>query len=176
MHPAALMPTQTAGLPARDLREALRKLAKSVAVITSSHGGIRYAMSATAVCELSFEPCSMLICVNRSASIYAALSAGAPFVINLLHSSQAGIATRCSGIIKGEERFLEGDWRETHGVPRLAGAQASIACENVRQFQHGTHGLFIGNVLDVFSRDSSDPLVYVDGRYTRIRETLAQLS
>ena len=59
------------------LREGLRRLAKAVVVITCQHGGERFAMTATAVSELSMDPPSLLICVNRSASLHAPLSAKA---------------------------------------------------------------------------------------------------
>lgn len=151
------------------LRQALRYLAKAVVVITSRQEGARFAMAATAVSELSFDPPSMLVCVNRTASLYQPLSAGAPFAINILHHSQQNIADRCAGKVKGEARFEEGDWAEAElGVPILRGAQASICCRGSKQFDYGTHGIFIGDVIEVFNEGIAEPLVYVDGRYTRV--------
>lgn len=153
------------------LKQALRRLAKAVVVITSADEEGRYAMAATAVSELSFDPPSMLACVNRSASLYPILQAGAPFAINILHHSHVSVAERCAGKVKGEARFEEGDWVSTDlGVPRLADAQASIICRNVERFDHGTHGIFIGNVEEVFIEGVPEPLVYVDGRFTRTLE------
>ena len=150
------------------LKQALRRLAKAVVVITSRHDGVRFAMAATAVSELSFDPPSILICVNRTASLYAPLSAGAPFTINILHHSQSDVAARCAGQLKGEARFALGDWPETDlGTPRLGGAQASIVCRNAKQVDYGTHGIFIGDVVEVYMEGLPEPLVYVDGRYTR---------
>ena len=125
-------------------------------------------MAATAVSELSFDPPSMLICVNRTASLYAPLSAGAPFAINILHHSQRDVAANCSGLLKGEARFGIGDWPETDlGAPRLGAAQASIVCRTTKQVDYGTHGIFIGDVAEVYMEGVAEPLVYVDGRYTR---------
>ena len=153
------------------LKQALRRLAKAVVVITSRHEGVRFAMAATAVSELSFDPPSMLICVNRTASLYAPLAAGVPFAINILHHSQRDVAANCSGQMKGEARFGIGDWPETDlKVPRLGGAQASIVCRNSRQIDYGTHGIFIGDVVEVYMEGIAEPLVYVDGRYTRAME------
>ena len=150
------------------LKQALRRLAKAVVVITSRHETVRFAMSATAVSELSFDPPSMLVCVNRTASMYAPLAAGAPFAINILHHSQSAVAAQCAGQLKGEARFAEGEWPETDlKIPRLGGAQASIVCRNARQVDYGTHGIFIGDVAEVYIEGLPEPLVYVDGRYTR---------
>jgi len=151
------------------LRQGLRSLAKAVVVITVRHDERRYAMAATAVSELSMDPPSMLICVNKSASLFTPLSAGADFCINILEASQAEIAGRCAGKASGEERFGLGDWRESIlGPPFLQGAQASLVCRNVSKLEYGTHGVFIGEVAEVFQRTPVDPLIYVDGQYGRV--------
>jgi flavin reductase (DIM6/NTAB) family NADH-FMN oxidoreductase RutF len=150
------------------LRQALRRLAKAVVVITTVHEGQRFAMAATAVSELSMDPPSMLICVNQTASLHAPLAAGAPFCINILDAAQQSVAAHCSGPVKGEQRFEIGSWTTSAGgVSILAGAQASIVCEQDQRVAYGTHAIFIGQVVEVVSGAKADPLVYVDGRYTR---------
>lgn len=153
------------------LRRGLRSLAKAVVVITCRRGGERFAMAATAVSELSMDPPSMLICVNKTASLYAPLTAGADFCINILRSEQADISMQCGGKAKGEQRFEFGAWRESSvGAPYLADAQASFVCRNTLATEYGTHAIFIGEVVDVFDGAPIDPLVYVDGRYTRVEK------
>jgi flavin reductase (DIM6/NTAB) family NADH-FMN oxidoreductase RutF len=153
---------------AGQMRYALRRFAKAVVVITTRHEGRRHAMAATAVSELSMEPPSMLICVNNSASLHPVLSAGAHFAINILQSDHGPIAAACSGGAKGEARFQTGTWTETAtGVPRLSDAQASFVCRNVQQIAFGSHSIFIGQVEDVFVGVDVDPLIYVDGHYTK---------
>lgn len=153
----------------KETRTALRRLAKAVVVITARHGDQRFAMAATAVNELSMEPPSVLACVNRTASISMALSAGAPFCINILHASQEMVAQLCSGAAKGEERFAEGRWCDgVNGAPCLTGAQASIVCLNDTSFSYGTHDVFIGRVVEVRCNGPVDPLVYCDGQYRHL--------
>ena len=158
------------------LKQALRRLAKAVVLITSTQEGVRYAMAATAVTELSFDPPSMLICVNRSASIHPALAAGAPFAINILHHSHEIVAARCAGSVKGEARFEIGDWRSAkYGVPVLADAQAAIVCRTDRQIEYGTHTIFIGAVADVLLSGRPEPLIYLDARFTRALDVESSL-
>lgn len=164
------MPTDTADSEtaniAAALRKGLRSLAKAVVVITCHHEGRRYAMTATAVSELSMDPPSMLICVNKSASLFEPLSQGADFCINILTARQAEIASLCAGREKGEARFALGDWRQSDlGHAYLADAQVSFLCGNVDHHLFGTHGVFIGQVRAVFDRSPVAPLVYMDGRY-----------
>lgn len=144
----------------------LRRFAKSVMVISCEHEGLRFAMSATAVSEVSMDPPSMLICVNRSTKIFPALSNGASFCINMLHASQEDIARNCGGGLTGDERFSVGDWQvNDHQTPYLADAQANFFCTNMGGNSFGTHDVFIGEVLRVHVADGVDPLIYVDGQY-----------
>jgi flavin reductase (DIM6/NTAB) family NADH-FMN oxidoreductase RutF len=148
------------------MRLALRRFAKSVMVVSCVHNGVRYAMSATAVSELSLDPPTMLVCVNQNASMHMPLSTGADFAINMLHGGQEQIARNCGGALRGEERFDEGDWQTSaFGPPYLADAQASFICRLANRIDHGTHSIFVGEVLAATSAEQVDPLVYVDGRY-----------
>jgi flavin reductase (DIM6/NTAB) family NADH-FMN oxidoreductase RutF len=151
------------------LREGLRRLAKAVVVITCQHGGARFAMTATAVSELSMEPPSLLICVNRSASLYAPLAAKASFCVNVLHRAHTDVAALCGGKEKGEARFALGRWEAAaDGTPYLADAQASFLCRHEQSLEYGTHCIVIGLVEKVLIHGSVDPLVYVDGTYSHV--------
>lgn len=145
----------------------LRRFAKSVMVISCEHEGVRFAMSATAVTEVSMDPASMLICVNRSTKIFPALNEGASFCINMLRSDQEDIARNCGGRLIGEERFSAGDWRKNDGsTPYLHGAQANFFCKNIGGNSFGTHDIFIGEITSLNVSDAVDPLIYVDGLYS----------
>ena len=158
--------TDTAEL-AELTKHALRRLAKAVVIITCAHSGTRYAMAATAVSELSMDPPSMLVCVNKSASLHQPLAAGANFCINVLHCEQEAIARACGGQVKGEDRFGFGSWVKSDlDVPVLVGAQANIICVNETSMTYGTHCIFVGRVVEVRSHGDVEPLVYVDGRYS----------
>lgn len=152
------------------VRSALRRLARAVTVITCRHDGDRFAMAATAVSEVSLDPPSMLVCVNQSASVYAPLSAGAAFCINILHSSHEQISVLCGGGAKGDARFAAGNWLESEaGVPFLSDAQGNLFCRTEQSMLYGTHAIFIGRVTQVSFDPLVDPLIYVDGRYSRVQ-------
>jgi len=149
------------------LRGALRRMAKAVVVVTCRLAERRFAMAATAVSELSMAPPSLLVCVNKSASIWEPLSRVEHFGISILHRAQRSIAENCSGAMKGEARFGMGSWGESpDGVPYLLDAQAYIFCRNERRVDYGTHGIFIGQVLAAHTTGEVSPLVYLDGQYT----------
>lgn len=158
------------------LREGLRRLAKAVVVITCQHEGQRFAMAATAVSELSMDPPSLLICVNRTASLYAPLSEGADFCVNILHRDHRDVSLACSGKMRGEARFEVGKWSATgEGVPILEDAQASFVCRNAQAMDYGTHHIVIGRVEEVFIEGEVSPLVYADGRYLSLGDPVAPI-
>lgn len=150
------------------LRAGLRRLGKAVVVVTCWHEDRRWAMTATAVSELSMDPPSLLVCVNRTASLHGPLTAGASFCVNILHIDQRKVSQACSGAIKGEERFREGEWASgADGTPFLRGAQASFFCTYETHLAYGTHAVVIGAVTAVECAGDVDPLIYLDGGYAR---------
>ena len=150
-----------------ELKAALRKLAKAVVVVTTKHAGTRYAMSATAVSEISLDPPTMLVCINRTASIHPAVAGSGRYCLNILHHSDREIAQLCGGGARGEDRFNVGDWIDTEtGCPRLANAEAAVVCKVIQSTSVGTHDIVVGEVEEVFVSETAEPLIYVDGRYT----------
>jgi flavin reductase (DIM6/NTAB) family NADH-FMN oxidoreductase RutF len=155
---------------AQRTRDALRRLAKSVAIVTLSWNGARYAMAATAVEGLSLDPPSMLLCLQKSASIAAPLLERTPFAINLLAAAQAEMVARCSAPFTGEERFGLGRWsaHAGSGPPLLKGAQASFVCAPDSITSYGTHHIVIGRIEHVQLDGGFDPLVYADAACHRL--------
>lgn len=157
---------------ATQTRLALRRLAKSVAVITTRWQGQRHAMAATAVEGLSLDPPSMLVCIARTASLAAPLAADAPFAINLLARRQHDIAARGGAPWQGEQRFALGQWdAEPDAPPVLSDAQASFRCTPAARMEYGTHLVIVGRIDAVRIAGEVDPLIYVDGRYAGVAAT-----
>jgi flavin reductase (DIM6/NTAB) family NADH-FMN oxidoreductase RutF len=164
------MNEMTNALPtvAEQLRAGLRRLGKAVVVVTCWHEDRRWAMTATAVSELSMDPPSLLVCVNKTASLHGPLTAGADFCVNILHADQLHVSQACSGKMKGEERFSQGEWGSgAGGTPFLLGAQASFFCRYETHVAYGTHAVVIGAVREVVCAGDVDPLIYLDGGYVR---------
>lgn len=159
---------------AANLKQAMRGFAQSVVIVsTVGSDGTRYAMAATAVTPLSMVPPSMLMCVNRTASSHPILESGANFALNILSTEQMDVARACGGVMKGEERFSTGDWqKDEQGVPYLADAQAAIICHQRQRISYGSHDIFIGDVQAVHIAEQINPLVYFDGTYRIVGDSL----
>lgn len=154
-----------------DFKRGMRQLAAGVNVITVENGGIRDGLTATAVCSISAEPPHLLVCVNSSAAAHDPIHRAGSFCVNVLAGDQEDIARRFAGMdgSKRSDRFAIGAWTTlSTGAPVLGGALANFDCIVVREFEAATHTLFIGRVLGVLTGEIDAPLIYGNGRFTRL--------
>ena len=150
-------------------RAAMRHVASTVYAVTTGQVGDRHGILATAVSSLSFEPPSLLVCINRMASLHEPLACAEIFAVNVLGLGNRDIAERFM-VERGESRFEIGEWTETHGVPVLASAQSSFICRTAQRQEFGTHTIFIGELIDACHREDATPLTYYDRAYIDISE------
>jgi flavin reductase (DIM6/NTAB) family NADH-FMN oxidoreductase RutF len=151
---------------AGDFKSAMHRVAKSVMVITMRERKRPLALAATSVDSLSMDPPSLLVCVNRAASIFRSLQLGSHFCVNVLSEDQVEIARRCGGAAVGETRFEVGAWRDHEtGSPHLSDALAAIFCVTDGAFHYGTHGVFVGRVFETRLGRPTSPLIFSDGQY-----------
>lgn len=152
-------------------KAALRGMASSVCVITTcDSNGKPHGMAASAVASVSFEPPSMLIAVNESASISERLKSTRAFCINVLTCEQDHIVKSFSSSAMRSSRFDSDEWEQgAMGLPYLRTAQASIFCKEDGVLKYGTHTVFVGRVLEVSVGGTSDPFVWHNGRRVDIQ-------
>jgi flavin reductase (DIM6/NTAB) family NADH-FMN oxidoreductase RutF len=145
---------------------AMRRLAATVSIIsTGGPQGARYGMTATAITSVSAEPPSLLVCINRNASIHDPLHEVGRFCINVLGAGHEDHCFDFSGRTMGESRFQRGSWQSRFGIPYLADAQATIFCDVDQKMGYGSHTIFIGRVTDCLVNGEPKPLIYVNGTF-----------
>ena len=145
-------------------RLAMRRVTSTVHLITAQGASGPVGITATAVVSLSFEPLSVLVCVNRQASIYQVLQTAPEFCLNTLSAGQAEIANQFGYGDRETERFTLGRWAPMGAALALDEAQSNILCACEPLTGYGSHGLFAGRVLAVTTRDRA-PLLYGNGGY-----------
>jgi flavin reductase (DIM6/NTAB) family NADH-FMN oxidoreductase RutF len=158
------METTTAQDLGLQFRAAMRQLASTVTVITARHADEHHGMAATAVTSVSMDPPSLLVCVNRGATMHAALGQSALFCINLLGVQHGPLCDAFGGKLVGSARFGVGDWAsDEDGVRYLTDAPANIFCRLEQQHNYGSHTIFIGRVERVRVIEEGQPLLYRAG-------------
>ncbi|HCT7642098.1 TPA: flavin reductase family protein [Morganella morganii] len=156
------------GLASR-LRDAMRGVAATVTIVTTnSPEGTRYAMIASSFTSVSLAPPTVLVCVNKHASISAPLLASRKLCINVLNTRQQEVALQCARV-RAHERFSEAGWQlDEAGLPYLEGAQAVLTCEIEQVIDGGSHHVVLGRVVRVVASSDVDPLLYLDGRFVQV--------
>ena len=152
-------------------RSGMRALASGVSLVTQANGDDMTGMTATSVTSLAADPPMLIVCINRTASLYPTLAPGVVFGVNVLSADQQDIADRFAGRTgaKGRDRFAGSPWIVTpDGAPLLVGALAAFECEVDELVERHTHVIVIGQVRRVATRDSGNALVYWRGGYDRL--------
>jgi len=171
--PVAAPTTAPAPIAQQDFRDAMAGLAAAVNVITTDGPHGRFGFTATAVCSVTDSPPTLLVCLNRSASVHPALTAHATLCINTLTSEQRELSNLFGGKTPMAERFAAAQWSEwVTGAPILNGAAASFDCRVSQTVSVGTHDILFCEVLALRRQKDAAALVYFDRNYHQLPPVL----
>ena len=153
-----------------DFRLALRELVYPVCIVSAHNDETRenHAITVSSVTSLSFDPPSILVCINKDSSIHSSLKKGSNFNISFLSSSQSEISNLCGTDELSKERFNNDFWKFKNKVGFIKNSQSVISCVVEKITCYGSHSVFIGNVIDVFKNGNTKPLLYGKGKYLDI--------
>jgi flavin reductase len=143
---------------------AFKQMAKSVYILSCFKEGVRYASVSSAVCNVSNDPPSLLISMEKSASFSGLLTPDTAFAVNILGAEQQGILEHCMSA-KGEARFDAGEWTAVNEQPVLSGAQGSFICRVSEVISVETHNIVIATIEESMCNDNRNALVYVGGKF-----------
>jgi flavin reductase (DIM6/NTAB) family NADH-FMN oxidoreductase RutF len=148
-----------------DTGAAFKLLGKSVCILTCHQNEKRHASVATAVCNISGEPPTLLVCVEKTASFAALLISNAGFVVNIIAAEQQDILTQCMNS-QGEDRFGLGQWTESKsGQPVLSQAQANLVCSVTEVHDAASHHVVFANIEEAHSDKRGSALIYFNSKF-----------
>src|ERR1700704_42673 len=114
---------RTVAVEKQAYREAMARLGAAVNVITTDGPAGRAGFTASAVCSVTDEPPTLLICLNRTASVYPTFQANGVLCVNVLAAGQQTLSGIFGGKTPMEDRFAAGRWRTAStGSPVLEAA------------------------------------------------------
>ena len=144
----------------------MRRVPGAVAIIATSDGGERRGMAATAWTSVCADPPTMLVCVNRQASVHQPISKTGRFAINLLAATEAETVSVFSAQrgLDGDARFTVDQWLSGPlGQPLLRQAVAAFELRAVDSHTYGTHDIIIGEVQSMQLGPDEPAMVYCNG-------------
>ena len=149
-------------------RLGMRQQASTVCIITTVHDGQSHGMTATAMSSVSAEPPTLLVCINRSASLHAPVKASGRFAVNMLSCDHVDVAQRFSSKDNREGRFTGSQWAHRDGWAYLQDSCVSFLLTTEHVVDHHSHAILIGRVEQVMlGQRSMAPLIYHDGVYAQ---------
>lgn len=157
-------------VPRQSYREAMARFGAAVSVVTTDGPGGRFGFTASAVCSVTDEPPTLLVCVNRKNDSHPALIANAALCVNTLAASQEAISGVFGGAMTDQQaRFGVGAWTTlVTGAPVLEGAVVAFDCRIVQVTEIGTHSVIFANVVALRHGTEHDGLIYFGRAYHRI--------
>ena len=133
---------------------------------TRAADGTDQGMTVSAFSSVSLEPPLVLICIEKSASVYEALTTANGFVVNVLSAKQEQLARRFA--IVDIDRFEGvGFTRSSHGYAILDDVLAVIECDRVSVCDGGDHTIILGEV-ETTRAETGTPLLYYRGGYAQL--------
>lgn len=147
-------------------REGMARLGAAVNLVTTDGPAGRAGFTASAVCSVTDKPPTLLVCLNRSASVYETFRRNQVLCVNTLAHGHEELSQRFGGKTPMDERFAAADWRTLEtGAPVLVGAVAAFDCRMSDIFESSTHDVMFCSVLALEIDATRDGLIYFARRY-----------
>ena len=147
--------------------EAMSRAATSVSVVTTDGPAGRAGVTVSAMCSVSADRPSLLVCIHQLSPACDTIKANGNFCVNVLRADQSAISDTFAGRMteRGGDKFRCATWRRlATGAPALERPLAAFDCTLMKHVAWGSHFVVIGDIVDV-EADDGTPLIYVHRAY-----------
>jgi flavin reductase len=152
-------------------REAMARLGAAVNVVTTDGPAGRSGFTASAVCSVTDDPPTLLVCVNRTNNSHITMKRNGAVCVNVLTHKQQHLSPVFAGMTdcELEQRFDSGAWDTiVTGAPSLVGAAVSFDCRVMQIVAIGTHDVFFCAVEAIRTGSLHEGLIYYGRAYHRV--------
>lgn len=144
-------------------RDAMSRFGSAVHIVTTDGISGRRGVTVTAVCSVSDDPPTVLVCLNDRNPYNACFDENGVFALNTLAAGHEELSKAFSGIgqMSSQNRFELAEWSvmET-GSPTLDDALAVFDCEVSGSQLVETHRVLFGKVIGLRIGANQSPLIY----------------
>ncbi len=153
-----------------EFRNAMARVCAPVNVVTTNGRAGRGGFTATAMCSVTDDPPSLLVCMNRNSTQCGLFIDNRRFCVNVLSHDHTALAGHFAGATKDmTERYAAADWVEMQsGGLAVKDAIVSLDCELAEARLLGTHHILIGRVVGIRARSDGNALLYFDRNYVHV--------
>lgn len=154
-----------------DFRDAMSRLGAAVNIITTAGSNGDVGFTASAVCSVTDDPPTILVCINSSNRHVAAFQASQRLCVNILAADGERLSRIFAGLegLAMPDRFAQASWlRLATGVPVLETAAAALDCTISQVQEVGTHQVMFCTVQALRLQGEASGLIYHQRRYHRL--------
>ncbi|MFF3559599.1 flavin reductase family protein [Streptomyces sp. NPDC002574] len=148
-------------------RATMSRLATGVSVITTRTGSAPVGITVSAVSALSLDPLQLIVCVGNNLFTRTAIAEHGRFAVNVLGEDSEHLARAFAAPVP--DRFAGVAIDETHGVPVLRDAIATVVCDVSQALPGGDHTIFVGDARHFTHKTEARPLVHFAGGFGALR-------
>jgi flavin reductase (DIM6/NTAB) family NADH-FMN oxidoreductase RutF len=149
------------------LRQAVRRLATGVAVLTVWHGDVVHGTTVSSVAAISRDPLLIGVCLREESGLTEVFGEARRFAANVLSTRQSALAGWFADPARprGLAQFDHLEWEPDafSGAPWISGSLASIGCHLTATIPAGDHNLLLGKVVTARTGEGA-PLLHFTGR------------
>ncbi|WP_394661017.1 NADH-dependent FMN reductase RutF [uncultured Acinetobacter sp.] len=165
-HSSPLERSTTLHVDSQVFRQGMSNLGAAVHVITTDGIAGKSGFTASAVCSVTDSPPTLLVCLNRGASVFKTFEQNKVLCVNTLAAHQAHLSNLFGGKTSMSDRFAQGDWDcLLTQSPVLQDALVSFDCEVVKSVSVGSHDVLICEVRAIQQCQGKNPLMYFNRHY-----------
>ncbi len=147
-------------------RDAMARLGAAVNIVTSDGPAGRKGFTASAVCSVTDDPPTLLVCMNRGSDSAAVVLENKVVCVNVLTADQQDLSPIFAGFPPGADRFASGTWTTLEtGAPVLEGASVSFDCRVTQVTDVGTHHVLFCEVQGIATSGAAQGLIYFNRAY-----------
>ncbi|QPF89292.1 flavin reductase [Bradyrhizobium commune] len=154
----------------QDYRDAMACLGAAVNIVTTDGAEGRAGFTASAVCSVTDDPPTLLVCLNRSSSAHASVLGNGVICVNVLSADHEALSRLFGSGVPADQRFGAGVWSTLEtGAPVLADCTAAFDCRISEVANVGTHDVLFCSVVALKRSNLADNLIYFNRRYHVVR-------
>jgi flavin reductase len=150
-------------------RDAMARLGAAVNVVTTDGKAGRTGFTASAVCSVTDDPPTLLVCVNRSSKGNALFKANGVLCVNTLASGCRALSDAFAGKggLDAEGRFALAKWSKlVTGAPVLEDhAVVAFDCRVTEVLEKGSHSVLFAEIEAIRQGASGSALIWYGRDY-----------
>lgn len=149
-----------------DYRNAMARMGAAVSIVTTDGPSGQAGFAATAVCSVTDNPPTLLVCLNRASSAHAAVIGNGTLCVNVVSSEHQELCQLFGGKTPMAARFDAARWhRLKTGAPVLEAALVSFDCQITSVVDGGTHDILMCEVAAIDETTTGSALIYFGRQY-----------